>query len=99
MITKEEKEKLISKKEKEIAKKYIYTGETGKSGYKRIKQHVDLWKNMKDQSFLFKHYSMIHPEKEMKEMMITSRILKNHRTAFNRQIEEAITIKLNSKVK
>ena len=59
---------LIKKNEGSLWKEAMYTGETGKSSFRRTKQHEELRRNMKDTSFTFKHYALDHGEEEREEV-------------------------------
>ena len=88
-----EKVKENDKREhKKIDYKYVYVGESSRSGYERGKEHVRDYQNLEEDSHFLKHYLTCHRDIEMSEMKFGMRLKSSFRTALERQIEEAVSI-------
>ena len=85
--TQKEKQEGIKK-----IRQHKYVGETARSGYERGLEHQKDWEDLKINSHMVKHYFDEHEGENPKDMIFGMRILKNHRTAFNRQISESVMI-------
>ena len=77
--------------EKRKARRYIYIGETNRSVYERGLEHVDDIAACKTSSHMLRHLLDVHEEEEetWDEVKFGMRIIKNTRTAFERQILES----------
>ena len=73
--------------------KVKYVGETGRSRYKRGKEHVEDFRNLNDTSHLLKHYILVH-HNDMKpqNMEFEMRVRESYNTAIERQVGEAVAI-------
>ena len=99
----EEKEKIDNMELEDTEKKermkniklYKYIGETARSSFERSLEHQRDFIEMKLDSHKLKHYLEKHKEKEMEEIEFGTRILKECRTAFERQISESVEIQKN----
>ena len=76
-------------------KLYKYIGESSRSMYKRGLEHQNDRDGLKADSHMIKHYFDKHSEEELRDMKFGARILKQARTAFNRQIRESVAIQSN----
>merc|ERR1711954_224853 len=77
-------------------KKCKYIGESSRSIYERGLEHQRDYEEMRSDSHMLKHYLAAHKEEEMEKMTFGMRIVKECRTAFNRQIAESVEIQNNS---
>ena len=89
------KEKNKKENEKrEIQTKYI--GETSRSGYERIKEHMSDYLNLRKKSHILKHYLECHKDEiGMEKMEMSVRIIRRYKTSFERQIGESVVIHHN----
>jgi hypothetical protein len=80
--------------EKKKAKRYIYVGETNRSVYERGIEHVNDIAACKTSSHMLRHLLDVHEEEEegWKDINFGMRIIKNTRSAFERQILESVVI-------
>ena len=83
--------------EKRKIKRYKYIGESSRSGYERGLEHIRDWKELKKESHMVKHYFSVHEGENPEEMEFHMRIIKTHRSAFNRQISESVEIQNQKK--
>ena len=101
-----EEEKIKEKyEEEEIQKKmireiklYKYVGESARSCYERGLEHIRDLQELKKESHMLKHFFACHEGEELKDMKFGMRVMKAHRSAFNRQILESVEIQ-NQKMK
>ena len=84
------------KERKEISNKGSYTvkyiGESNRSGYERGREHIEQFRNMRDQSHLLKHYLQCHKDMDIEEMEVGMRVRSTFKSAIERQISEAVAI-------
>ena len=80
-------------KETEGLKIAEYIGETGTDLYTKSKRHYQMWIWGDAQSWMMRHHMDIHPETPREEIRWTFEDIRYHRTAFERQVEEACLIK------
>ena len=75
-------------------KRYIYIGETNRSVYERGLEHQNDISGCKTSSHMLRHLLDVHEEEEESwdNIRFGMRILKNTRTAFERQILESVLI-------
>ena len=73
-----------------------YIGESSRSFYERGLEHLRDLKELKPESHMLRHYFDKHQEEEIENMRFGGRILKQARSAFNRQISESVQIQQNS---
>ena len=62
--------------------KVKYIGETSKSGYERLKQHLKDFKNFSKKSHMMKHYLDYHREEKMEKIEFKFRVIKRYRSVF-----------------
>ena len=75
-------------------KKVEYFGETARSGFERGLEHQDDFKKEMDESHMWKHQVLEHPDQQ--KVKFKMKVIKQHRSAFQRQVHEAVLIQLNS---
>ena len=75
---------------------YHYIGETSRSNYERGIEHLKDLEFQRPKSHLLRHAVEIHPNVPPETLKFRMKILSSHRTAFERQICEAVLIDLNS---
>ena len=63
--------------------------------YKRGVQHVQVYRLMEDSSFMLRHHLNAHPDTKFGELKFLFKPLTYHESAFRRQIDEAVSIKLS----
>ena len=83
-------------------KLFKYVGETGRSGYERNLEHTRDREKWKISSHMLKHIVEHHKGEDESKVEFRMKILKTHKSAFERQVFEGIRIqderkKLNSK--
>ena len=76
-----------------------YVGESGRSAYERGFEHLDKLASLHSNSHMLRHLVDAHEGKDFKDVSWGMFIIKFMRTAFERQIEEAVTIQHRSKEK
>ena len=81
---------------KEKGKDVNYYGESARTAYERGKEHHNDYQALSDDSHMAKHHVIEHPDKEGK-LKFAMKVLKCYRTAFARQVHEAVVIQLNEK--
>ena len=97
MIDKEEMEEKEKKERKKRLKLHMYIGESSRSSYERGLEHTRDCQEMKKESHMIKHYFEKHADEELESMEFGMKILKTHRSAFNRQISESVLIQTHNK--
>ena len=75
----------------------IYVGETGLSGAERQKQHQDDARLKPDKSHIRKHCDEYHPDMDHRDVRFQFKIIKRIPSPFQRQIAEAINIRLRTR--
>ena len=73
-------------------RKHKYVGETGRSAYERGKEHQRDREKWDKGSHMLKHIVLAHEGEEETEIKFRMRIVKTHRSAFERQVFEGIRI-------
>merc|ERR1712142_1035788 len=81
-----EQREVIKRSENKLTKNAIYTGESGKSTFIRLRQHVDQWRGLLENSFMLKHFVKNHMEENTDNFKFTFKVVSNHLSAFERQI-------------
>ena len=81
---------------KEEGKEASYYGETARSGYERGNDHWEDYDKLDKESHMLKHHVLAHAEKQEK-LDFSMKIVRGHRSAFRRQVHEAILIELHEK--
>ena len=69
-----------------------YIGESSRSAYERGYEHLDKLVSLNSQSHMLRHMVAVHEGEEFENIKWGMFILKYLRTAFERQIEEAVSI-------
>ena len=77
-----------------VGRKVSYFGESARTGYERGLEHMDDFKKEKEDSHMWKHQVLEHPGQE--KVNFKMKIIKQHRSALQRQVHEAVLIQLNS---
>ena len=101
----EEKQKIVdtiedeNEREEKInnIKTYKYIGESGRSAYERGYEHLDQLASLSHKSHMLKHMLHRHEHQDFSEVKWGMFVLQYLRTAFERQIMEAVTIEKNQK--
>ena len=71
---------------------YKYIGESSRSLYERGLEHLRDRDELKADSHMIKHFFDKHSEENLEDMKFGAKILKQAKTAFNRQIGESVAI-------
>ena len=69
-----------------------YIGETSRSGYERGFEHLDMLTTLSSKSVMLRHMLSAHENKDMSEIKWGMFITGYKRSAFDRQVEEAVSI-------
>ena len=72
---------------------YIYIGETSKSENERGVQHFKDFEYIRSKSHMLKHVTLHHKGRRPEEIKFKMKIKSQHKTAFKRQITEAVLIR------
>ena len=91
-IQKENLEEQEKKKRIEQIKKYVYIGESSRSGYERLWEHQRALEQLSPESHMLKHIVAAHSEEEIEDIEFHARIVKYTRTSIERQIRESTLI-------
>ena len=75
---------------KEKGRDTLYLGESARTGYERGVEHLRDAKTKRENSHMFEHQKEEHPEKQ--EANFKMKIVRGHRSALPRQIQEAVMI-------
>ena len=92
-IEEEEEQKKAMKK----IRLFKYVGESSRSAYERGLEHARDLEELKKDSHMLKHYFSMHEGEKVEDMDFGMRIVKAHKTAFNRQISESVIIQTEKK--
>ena len=87
---------LIKEKKKEI-RSFKYIGETSRSAYERGFEHIDKMTSLNSKSMLLRHKLDQHPDEDLEKIKWGMKVIEFKRTAFERQIKEAVLIERESK--
>ena len=71
-----------------------YVGESARSAYERGKEHMEGYKQGREENHMVKHKLMDHPGEEVTFKM---KVLVRHRSSFERQETEAVLIEMKEK--
>ena len=71
-----------------------YVGESARSAYERGREHLDGYKQGKEENHMMKHRVMDHPGENV---IFRMKVLAKHRSAFERQVTEAVLIEMKEK--
>ena len=77
----------------EKVEKYIYIGETSRSAKERGVEHFKDLEHVRSKSHMLKHVALHHKDRRPEEITFRMRIRSQHKTAFERQISEAVLIR------
>ena len=69
-----------------------YIGESSRSAYERGFEHLDMLARLSSKSMMLKHILAVHENKDMSEIEWGMSITSYKRSAFDRQIDEAVRI-------
>ena len=69
-----------------------YIGETSRSGYERGYEHLNNLASLNSQSHMLRHMVMSHEDEDFGEVQWGMTIISFKRSAFERQLDEAVTI-------
>ena len=81
----------------EDKKTTVHIGETALSGYERLNRHLSDFRNRPAQSHMTVHAKEEHAELDPSEVKYKYKVVKKFSSAFNRQIKEAIKIRMLTK--
>ena len=84
-------------KDKSKIKMQKYIGESAKSAYERGKEHLGDRRSLSLRSHMLKHAVDMHGGMAPEEVEFRMKVLKYHKSAFERQVSESIKIRNNSK--
>ena len=76
---------------------FKYIGETAKSAYERGANHLYDRKSLDTGSHMLKHSVESHDGVDPETVTFHMRVIKYHKSSFERQINEAVTIQQNKK--
>ena len=86
-----------SRKEKEV-RLHKYVGETGRSAFERGKEHLKDRDKWDKGSHILKHIVLAHEGEKEEKVRFRMKIVRTHRSAFERQIFEGIRIQSERKI-
>ena len=81
-----------NEKELENIKVFTYIGETSRSAMERGEEHMKDLEFYREKSHMLKHIVEFHPDSDPTEIEFKMEILSSHKSAFERQIREAVLI-------
>ena len=84
-------------KDKKKIKMSKYIGESAKSAYERGKEHMGDRRTLNLRSHMLKHAVDMHGDVEPEKVEFRMKVLKYHKSAFERQVSESIKIRNNSR--
>ena len=90
-------EKVGSMRKKKKNYKYVYIGETHKSGFERGKEHQEDKKYFNVRSHMLKHCILHHGGKDPLDVDFGMRLRGQFKTALERQVSEAVTISIEQR--
>ena len=97
-ITVEVEDEEEQKRQIRNMKLHKYVGESARSAYERGLEHQNDMEDMKKDSHMLKHFFSHHEGEELGSMEFGMRIIRTHRSAFNRQISESVEIQNQKKI-
>ena len=71
---------------------FTYIGETSRSGMERGLEHVKDLEHTRTKSHMLRHIVSYHPDSDPNSIDFRMEIMSSHRSAFERQIREAVLI-------
>ena len=69
-----------------------YVGETNRSAAERSREHLNDLKEQREDSHIYKHKTIEHPDTEV---TFTMKVIKRHKSALERQVHESVLIEMN----
>ena len=72
--------------------RYLYVGETARSTYERAFEHLSDMRQLKIKSHMLRHMVEMHEGEKREDVQFGVRILRQAKTAFERQIMESVLI-------
>ena len=78
----------IEDTEENVAK---YVGESNRSPAERCREHLNDLKEKREESHMYKHMMMEHPNTEV---TFTMKVIKRHKSALERQVHESVLIEM-----
>ena len=78
-------------------KQTVYIGETGKSSFRRAKNHIDGWKRGEVGNVLHEHYQDVHGDKVPTGKEYSMEITGKYRSCLSRQTSEGVLIDMKLK--
>ena len=94
-IEEEEDDEKEKERRKRNIKLFKYIGESSRSFYERALEHLRDLDELKLDSHMMKHYFDKHSTEDIEKMKFGGRIVRQARSAFNRQIGESVEIQNN----
>ena len=85
----------MKERKKEI-RLFKYIGETSRSSYERGLEHLHKMATLNSQSMLLRHILVQHPGGEMEKVEWGMKVIEFKKSAFERQIKEAVLIQQES---
>ena len=82
-------------RELENIKVFTYIGETSRSAMERGEEHMKDLEFYREKSHMLKHIVEFHPDSNPSEIEFKMDILSSHKSAFERQLREAVLIERN----
>ena len=92
MLKAGDKRKREKKENRKEGSLYHYIGESSRSTYERGCEHKKDLEHRRTKSHLLRHCEEVHTEKNPDDIIFCMRQLSSHRTAFERQVREAVLI-------
>ena len=77
-----------------VGKEAFYLGESSRTAFERGVEHNGDFETEKEDSHMFKHQIIEHGDLERK-VKFSMKVLRSHKSAFHRQIHEAVIIEMN----
>ena len=72
--------------------KYKYIGVSSRSAFERGLEHQRDLEDLKADSHMLKHYFDVHADEKLEDMKFGMKVIKEARTAFERQVAESVEI-------
>ena len=76
-------------------KLHKYIGESARSSHESGREHISDLENLRSCSHMLKHFVEAHEDDELGDMNFMMKVVKFHKTAFERQISESVLIQSN----
>ena len=80
---------------KAVGKKVNYYGESSRTAFERGQEHWNDYKAENEDSHMWKHVTAEHADVDKEKVVFSMKVMKNHRSALQRQVHEAILIELH----